>query len=167
MQFAPDEEMMGYEERYWRRLHENTRHDLKAVCYPEHTVAFNRYLSRFQEYALARALRSQAVNLSGKRVLDIGTGRGRWLDFYSRYGASACIGIDLSLDALVLGGEHRSTAGMVQASATELPFRRDTFDLVNSVTVLMHVPHDCTPGATRYGARARTDSWLRASAAQA
>jgi SAM-dependent methyltransferase len=73
-------------------------------------------------------------------VLDAGCGTGamlNWLERYARGGRVA--GIDVSSDALDFC-RARGLGNLAQASATQLPFDDETFDLVTSFDVLVQIP---------------------------
>ena len=78
--------------------------------------------------------------LSGREslLLDIGCGTGGNLKWLARYG-SRIVGIDLAPKALEFCriNNHRLLA---QASATDLPFADELFDLVTSFDVLVQIP---------------------------
>lgn len=81
--------------------------------------------------------------LSGKLVLDVGCGMGRFAEVASRWGARV-VGIDLSRAAEVAA---RNLAGrdntiIFQADALALPFAAESFDYIYSIGVLHHTP-DC------------------------
>lgn len=127
------------EASYWRGVHVATSDDLGAVCYPDRSRSFNRYIGYFQRRALEGMLARHRVNLRGASVLDVGTGRGRWAAFFRGRGAR-CTGVDISADALASARREVSGCTFVGGSATKLPFADASFDLVNSITVLMHIP---------------------------
>jgi SAM-dependent methyltransferase len=80
-------------------------------------------------------------DFQGKLVLDAGVGAGRFADVASRFGAEV-IGVDLS-DAVNAAYENignRPNIHLVQADIFQLPFRKDTFDLIFSIGVLHHTP---------------------------
>jgi SAM-dependent methyltransferase len=80
--------------------------------------------------------------LSGKRVLDVGCGMGRFTDVASRWGATV-VGIDLSraVDAAQRNVGRRPNVHIAQANVFELPFREGTFDFIFSLGVLHHTPN--------------------------
>lgn len=69
--------------------------------------------------------------LAGKKALDVGSGRGYLQDVVSDY-----TGLDISPTAARF--YHKK---FVLGSATSMPFRADSFDLVWSIDVLEHVPN--------------------------
>ncbi len=73
-------------------------------------------------------------------ILDIGCGTGLNLEWLKRYGAAHSIkGLDLEAVALNFCRE-RGTNHLVQASATDLPFPEEYFDLITSFDVLVQIP---------------------------
>jgi SAM-dependent methyltransferase len=77
---------------------------------------------------------------AGLRILDAGCGpggNGAWLAQHGRV-----VGVDLSREALEFVKARRPTTVPVQASAGELPFRDQAFDVAVAVTLLYTVPND-------------------------
>jgi SAM-dependent methyltransferase len=81
-------------------------------------------------------------DLSGKLVLDVGCGMGRFAEVATRWGAHV-VGIDLSLacESAVKNLADR-TATIFQADVFRLPFAPESFDYIYSIGVLHHTP-DC------------------------
>ncbi len=100
---------------------------------------FDESEARFKAAVGPDDVRLQAVlralgPLEGRRVLDLGCGKGRFAAHLKAQGAEV-IGLDLS--AAMLG---RATGlDRVQASARRLPFSNATFDAVVAIEVLEHV----------------------------
>jgi SAM-dependent methyltransferase len=102
------------------------------------------YLSGRLPHRLETALRL-AGPLSGKRVLDVGCGRGEAVLYCARAGAFAC-GVDYSHDALQLAGQgavrDQSQSGRAhwqRADARYLPFKDSTFDLIVLLDIVEHL----------------------------
>ncbi len=73
-------------------------------------------------------------------ILDAGCGTGGNLEWLARYSGSGRVaGIDLISTALKFCRE-RGARSLVQASATDLPFAGESFDLVTSFDVLVQIP---------------------------
>jgi ubiquinone/menaquinone biosynthesis C-methylase UbiE len=82
------------------------------------------------------------AELSGKLVLDVGCGMGRFAEVASRWGARV-IGVDLSQAAEVAADNlvARENVTFVQANLFSLPFAPETFDYIYSIGVLHHTPN--------------------------
>ncbi len=81
------------------------------------------------------ALVSALGPLTGRRLLDLGCGKGRFARALQERGAEV-VGLDVSRAML------REARGLdrVLASARRLPFRSETFDAVLAVEVIQHLP---------------------------
>lgn len=109
---------------YWQSLHSRVADDLAAVCYPTKPAVYNRLVNGI----FARAIEGALGQLRPGKVLEIGCGRGRWLRLLSQQGWKT-FGIDIA----------RVARPQVMASASAVPFRAGTFDLVLAITVLQHL----------------------------
>ena len=123
---------------YWDSVHRQTAHNLAAVCHPASGQIHNGLSDYADRLGLGWAL-GQLGTLQGKRILDLGTGRGRWPERFTAAGATVT-GLDVSFAALAAHG--RPAWHRVVASADALPFRPASFDVVSSVTVIQHVPEE-------------------------
>ncbi|MCI0523889.1 MAG: methyltransferase domain-containing protein [Acidobacteria bacterium] len=73
-------------------------------------------------------------------ILDAGCGTGGNLEWLARYaGAGQIVGIDLISTALGFC-RRRNHECLAQASATDLPFAGESFDLITSFDVLVQIP---------------------------
>lgn len=73
-------------------------------------------------------------------ILDAGCGTGGNLEWLARYaGDGRIVGVDLISDALGFSSK-RNHELLVQASATDLPFADESFDLITSFDVLVQIP---------------------------
>jgi SAM-dependent methyltransferase len=81
-------------------------------------------------------------DLSGKLVLDVGCGMGRFAEVATRWGARV-VGVDLSAAAEV-AAKNLADRDFVafQADVFSLPFAPESFDCIYSMGVLHHTP-DC------------------------
>ncbi|MCI0707109.1 MAG: class I SAM-dependent methyltransferase [Ignavibacteriae bacterium] len=124
---------------YWLNVHNKTPGDLEAVCFPHKPPYFNKFFDRTQRYAIQQFVEREQLPLHGKALLDVGCGRGRWLNFFhERYGTHVS-GVDLSSEAISVCKSRGFNAFC--ADITKLPFENEEFDIVTSVTVLLHLPY--------------------------
>jgi 2-polyprenyl-6-hydroxyphenyl methylase/3-demethylubiquinone-9 3-methyltransferase len=110
-----------------------------AIHEAEVGARFDRLHRRFKEAVAAddvrlRALRRALEPLAGRRVLDLGCGKGRFAAHLEEGGAEV-VGLDLSAAMLA------SATGLarVRGSASRLPFAVATFDAVIAVEVFEHL----------------------------
>jgi SAM-dependent methyltransferase len=80
--------------------------------------------------------------LSGKTILEVGAGNGRFTEIFLKYGASV-ISVDYSLaiDANLLNHEKYNLQGKfypIQADLFNLPFKAKSFDMVFCYGVIQH-----------------------------
>jgi len=104
---------------------------------------FNHLADEFPENILSRDVRVKTIleffgDIQGKKVLDIGCGKGRFLKILKEQGAIVW-GIDTSRKLLEIA-KKISGAKLSVASATNLPFNDETFDYLLCIEVLQHIP---------------------------
>ena len=95
------EELKKDTKSYWIELHrEGIRNNdqLSPVCYPDESGMLNR-LYDFGHRMGMREVFKRLGDLKGKRVLDIGCGRGRWSKEFAGRGAEV-LGVDWSREAI-------------------------------------------------------------------
>lgn len=85
--------------------------------------------------------RSGLTSLRGLRVLDVGCGRGRWLERLIDFGAERerLTGVDLLASRIAEARAIGPSIAFEVASATALPFPDGTFELVMQSTMLSSV----------------------------
>jgi SAM-dependent methyltransferase len=78
------------------------------------------------------------VDLSQKKVLDLGCADGALLVLARQYGATKVAGIEVNSDAVAYG---RNEYGLeiIQTSADSLPYDSETFDVVTAFDLIEHV----------------------------
>jgi ubiquinone/menaquinone biosynthesis C-methylase UbiE len=88
----------------------------------------------------ARKLATLLPSLSGKRVLDLACGTGRWLERISAQAHDSAVGVDLSAAMLRVAAKKRAVVGrLAQADCLNLPFRSAVFDQVVCSFALGHI----------------------------
>ena len=95
----------------------------------------------FSEVILKQKTGLDAKQVSGKLVLDAGTGVGRHADILAGWGANV-VAVDLSysVEAARENLINRPNVIVAQADIGELPFKPETFDIIISIGVLHHTP---------------------------
>lgn len=97
---------------------------------------------RLSEERLARCMHGELEGLAGKRVLEAGSGAGRFTEILLKYGATVD-SFDYSnaveANAASNGGNPRLT--LVQADIRQIPFRRASYEVVVCLGVLQHTPN--------------------------
>jgi SAM-dependent methyltransferase len=77
-----------------------------------------------------------------RMILDAGCGTGGMIDWLARFsGSGKVFGLDTSADALQFC-RQRGQMNITRASATELPYANNVFDLATSFDVLVQIPGD-------------------------
>jgi len=144
----PETKMSAEEMKsYYIRLHQeaiarNSHEALSAVI----DISQNKYVNSFTDYAhrlgMRRAFKVLADEwgpLTGRAVLDLGCGRGRWSKEYAARGARVT-GADISPEAISILAKDMPQHHFICQEIAALGFRSEGFDVVNSVTVLQHMP---------------------------
>lgn len=94
-----------------------------------------------QEYFpqhFSQALLSFLKELGVRKVLDVGCGTGRLVKFLNENGFEA-IGCDLAEEALKIARERNKNSCLVKASAINLLFKNQSFDLVTAIALIEHL----------------------------
>jgi len=87
-----------------------------------------------------RKLAALLPDLSGKHVLDLACGTGRWLEKLASRGGGLRIGVDFSAGMLRVAGRKETICGrLLRADCHTLPFRASVFDLVVCSFALGHI----------------------------
>ena len=129
---------------FWEKVHSTfgqreDKDNLAAVCCPQAPLLYNRMFGVFQRRTVLRLLDSIG-HLSGRQVLDLGCGSGRWCRLLRQHGATV-IGVDLSFGALDRNLKHDLTTSFSQMDIAQLGLRDRCLDGVVSITVLQHLPY--------------------------
>ncbi len=137
----------GEIKRFWTALYDAAHKDIDARLTPEGLQTFLGELKRlFRHRRHLAAVEMPLDSLSGKRVLEVGSGAGAHAAFFSSLGAEV-IALDLAWDRILATsrkltmtwGSPKSIC--VHADARCLPYVDGVFDIVYSNGVLHHSPN--------------------------
>jgi ubiquinone/menaquinone biosynthesis C-methylase UbiE len=128
---------------YWERLSHRylagSKDGLEVICYAGMPDWFNAFMHRYQVKAFCHLLKAESF--AGCDVLDIGTGVGRWSRWFASRLARVT-GVDIEPERLARATSFGRDIRYGLMSAAALGFPDASFDVVNSVTVLHHLPHE-------------------------
>jgi SAM-dependent methyltransferase len=127
---------------YWRRVSDQhldrDTDGLATVCFAGMPAWFNRFMHRYQRKAFERLLSGESF--AGDSVLDVGTGTGRWARWYAAWPRASVTGIDIEPARLSRAASLGAGVRYEEMGADALRFADASFDVVNCVTVLQHIP---------------------------
>ena len=124
---------------YWEeRLAAQT--NLKGTGHRAFNLENNLWLYRTQRECLDQLLQAHQVEIPGKKVLDVGSGMGFFVDYYLSRHAGYVVGLDLTETSKHYLQEHYPDGIFYTAdiSEPELPFK-DSFDIISAMGVLYHI----------------------------
>jgi len=137
------EEMTRYYTRVHREVVKRGAHDpLSAVIAADASALVNRFTDFGHRLGMKNAFRileAKWGSLENRSVLDLGCGRGRWSKEYAKRGARVT-GADISPEAIRLLSSEMPGHCFISEDIAALSFPDESFDVVNSVTVLQHMP---------------------------
>ncbi len=112
-----------------------------AVIYTGMPRWFNQFAEIFQKKVFS--ILTSGVDYNKKLVLDAGCGVGRWCAYLWQKGARV-IGVDIDTKRLEKTREdiREENIEFLEMRLENLDFDDGHFDLVNSVTVLQHIPYE-------------------------
>jgi SAM-dependent methyltransferase len=135
---APDHFFERYHERWFNE---------KDLISPEWQWHETKYHYNLVENGIIDLLRGRFSTITGKAVLDVGSGTGHWVDFYHRYlDASEVVGTDFSkicVQALTHRYEGTADIEVIKADISERNTTfNNRFDVINAIGVMFHLVDD-------------------------
>ncbi len=127
-------------QKYWDERAKVSENICEKVCVYGAPPQFNEIMDKIQRMCLSKLLK-QIPDISGKKVLEVGCGVGRWAKLIINKGAEYN-GVDISSKMIEIAKKNNSTGNFYIIDGKSLPFPNNYFDLVFSVTVLHHIPYD-------------------------
>ena len=96
---------------------------------------------RLSEDRLARCMRGELAGLAGKRVLEAGSGAGRFTEILLKHGATVdSFDFSHAVEANAANNGEHSRLTLAQADIRKIPFPRASYDVVVCLGVLQHTP---------------------------
>jgi SAM-dependent methyltransferase len=120
-------------------------HKTRRVNYDQIASTYNQ---RYQENPLTGTEKAlcQLVRLTdAQTILEVGCGTGRWLDgLVTHFPEAHLFGLDYSRGMLTQARGRLDSPRLIHGKAGQLPFKKDSFDLVFCVNALHHFddPHE-------------------------
>lgn len=88
--------------------------------------------------SMAEAIKIFAKKLKIKKILDVGCGTGRLLEYLNSNGFEA-YGCDISQNAVSQANKINRRGAALVASADKLPYQKNSFDLLTCVSTIEHL----------------------------
>lgn len=93
------------------------------------------------EQRLARCMRGRLTQIAGKRVLEAGSGAGRFTEVLLRHGAVVdSFDYSNAVEANAANNGHATHLTLVQADIRRIPFPEASYDFVICLGVIQHTP---------------------------
>lgn len=126
----------------WSGLdHERDPDGLGNACHAGAPLWLNTYYARYQRITYQKLFDLVPSPKSiTPRALDVGCGAGRWCRFLTQHGYKA-VGLELQRELVEINRVRFPEIEFV-CSAIEDYVTTEVFDLISSVTVIQHIPHD-------------------------
>jgi ubiquinone/menaquinone biosynthesis C-methylase UbiE len=119
-----------FTKKYWNERAKRSGNSLRTVMKRSLPDIINRYYDKKQKKVISSIVGSNNL------LLEIGCGYGRLLQ--SLENPNDCIGVDFSKEMLIQA-KNNLKSQLVLASGNKLPFKKNSFDRVLCVTVLIHI----------------------------
>jgi SAM-dependent methyltransferase len=146
---TPEQAYDAYREapaRFFERYHEQ-HFDERSLISPHWTWGQTKYHYNLVENGIIDILGALGDRTDAGDVLDVGSGTGHWIDFYSQYLAARSVtGIDFSqLASAALGARYADREDLTVHRMDVSEHRADfdgAFDVVNAIGVMFHIVDD-------------------------
>lgn len=127
---------------FWdNRLKSNL--NLQGTGHRAFNIQYNQWLYQAQQDSLHELLRKNKVNVSGKRILDIGSGTGFFVNYFLNQGGSSIFGIDISTTSVNYLQQTFPECNFAREDITSKSFfLNEDFDIISAISVLYHIVDD-------------------------
>lgn len=134
------------EREWWEGFYSEGVSDRHTIS-PYHSKLATKYHYASVEKLILKHFRNKGLkNLNQKKVLDIGSGAGHWIDFYKSLGAGSVTGMDISdssYNHLKEKYSQNSDITVYHGKANSIiEGLEDNFGLVNAIGVMFHILDD-------------------------
>lgn len=122
----------------------NRAYSKKSFAYSQKSFAYTKNYFYERDLLiphLAQTIKKLMVKNQLQKVLDVGCGTGRLVKFLNSKGFVA-FGCDNCPNAVRVAQKLNNKLTIKLASATKLPFKKNSFDLVTAISVIEHLTHN-------------------------
>jgi SAM-dependent methyltransferase len=118
--------------------------DITTVGHSGLGYVYNAWLYKARFRAMQRALDKLNLHISNKSVVELGVGSGAWIPFWSKFGPSQIVGIDITQTSVRALTKRYPQCRFLQEDICSPSFRsqEDEFDIVTAFDVLFHITDD-------------------------
>ncbi|MFH1359467.1 MAG: glycosyltransferase [Candidatus Omnitrophota bacterium] len=129
-------------EQYWEERLQNNL-SLSGVGHQNFSLEYNIWMYRARMRILDQFLRDNRIDVQGRKILDIGTGTGFYIDYWFKKHPASVVGLDITAKSVdYLRNKYPQYRFMkANISQENLPLD-EKFDVITAFDVLFHIVHD-------------------------
>lgn len=117
--------------------------DLAGVGYLDLGETYNRYMYKLRSHRLKRRLTDLGIDPTGRKILDVGSGTGFFLEFWQGYQPARLDGLDLTDTSVTRLRERFPKHQVHQADLSSRTWKApERFDIISAFDVLFHIVDD-------------------------
>jgi len=135
--------MTGFDPKAYWENHLRNRPGLMATGHRQFSMAYNEAMYQIATERLQSALTQARIELTGRRILDVGAGFGYFIQKYLSWGAARITGVDLAEISIQELQHTFPQQEFFQADISEenLPIPGN-YDLVSAISMIFHIVDD-------------------------
>jgi SAM-dependent methyltransferase len=127
---------------YWQNLL-SSDFSLRGVGYWRKGKAYNSWMYKARKRAIERLIKTFPIETEGKRILDIGTGTGFYVDIWKEKKPGFIKGVDIAeVSIQELKKKYPQFEFEVQNISKPVTTNSETFDIIGLFDVLFHIIDD-------------------------